>query len=251
MELEYSGIKYKNESLINFLNNHKSSIINTNHSRYIDVLNYIPQNKYGLDYGCGWGCFTEIMKEKTNSKILGIDLNQDDINICKYVWNDTNYMSCKIDEFESNTFDFVVSNQVIEHTHNPGNYLSEINRVLKDDGILIISLPNILTIRNIFSIMRRNFNTQLINLSKDIFNNYNKTHDHIQGWDPEHFTRLASSVGFVLKEFHPSEGIPLPFWFKKLKLPTYIYSRKRWKNLCYTMIFVFEKKSYIKIEKDN
>ncbi|MDD3465758.1 MAG: class I SAM-dependent methyltransferase [Campylobacterales bacterium] len=43
--------------------------------------------------------------------------------------------------FENNSFDCVLSNEVFEHVFNPVEFLSEINRVLKKEGLLLISVP--------------------------------------------------------------------------------------------------------------
>ena len=45
---------------------------------------------------------------------------------------------------DSNTIDVVITFQVIEHIKNDGDFLSEINRVLKPGGKLIMTTPNIL-----------------------------------------------------------------------------------------------------------
>ncbi len=42
----------------------------------------------------------------------------------------------------SNSFDFVITFQVIEHIQNDGLFLKEINRVLKSGGKLIVTTPN-------------------------------------------------------------------------------------------------------------
>ncbi|MFY9074517.1 methyltransferase type 11 [Malaciobacter mytili] len=43
--------------------------------------------------------------------------------------------------FENNSFDTVILTQVLEHIDNPFKALEEIKRVLKKDGILILSVP--------------------------------------------------------------------------------------------------------------
>src|SRR3989339_364045 len=43
--------------------------------------------------------------------------------------------------FENGGFDSVVTNQVLEHVFNPDEFLSEINRVLKKDGKLLLTVP--------------------------------------------------------------------------------------------------------------
>lgn len=44
--------------------------------------------------------------------------------------------------FDDNYFDIVFSKSVLEHIHNPEQYLSEIRRVLKPEGITIILVPD-------------------------------------------------------------------------------------------------------------
>ena len=43
--------------------------------------------------------------------------------------------------FQNESFDSVVSNQVFEHVPNPDQFLSEISRVLKKDGTLLMTAP--------------------------------------------------------------------------------------------------------------
>ena len=43
--------------------------------------------------------------------------------------------------FNDNSFDIVMSSQVLEHVNSPVELLREMGRVLKDDGSLIISIP--------------------------------------------------------------------------------------------------------------
>ncbi len=47
--------------------------------------------------------------------------------------------------FENNFFDVVFSGETIEHIIDTDLFLSQINRVLKDEGLLIMTVPNIRT----------------------------------------------------------------------------------------------------------
>jgi ubiquinone/menaquinone biosynthesis C-methylase UbiE len=137
-----------------------------------------------------------------------------------------------------------VSSQVIEHTHNPGMYLSEINRVLKSNGKLIINLPNIINPRFIVTTMNPKLNKNLKNISKEILTDYKKETHHIQAWDPIHFTMLCASVGFELEEYIPMEGMPLPLQFPIKSIDTKI---RFLKNMSYTMLFKLKKVKAISI----
>lgn len=51
--------------------------------------------------------------------------------------------------FESNSMDVIVMYEVLEHLNfNPLPVLLEINRVLKDDGIIYVDMPNQASLRN-------------------------------------------------------------------------------------------------------
>lgn len=47
----------------------------------------------------------------------------------------------KIFPFEYSSFDSLICNQVVEHVFNPGEFLKEINRVLKLEGMFLLTVP--------------------------------------------------------------------------------------------------------------
>lgn len=229
------------EEIKSFLNEYLKGIKSDKKSRYNKILEMIkPGDGNFLDYGCGWGHFA-IEAEARGYNVTGIDLSENEINICKLIYPESNRLRFEqksIQELPDNSFDIVLSSQVIEHVHNCGNYLNEINRVLKKGGRLIISTPNIVAPRFIFSLLSPKLEKNLIEISKRINGEYDKTHNHINGWDPVHFTQLVSTVGFTLQRFIPAEGVPFPM---RKPFKPYMYFNNRLKNLCYTMIFEFEK----------
>jgi SAM-dependent methyltransferase len=55
--------------------------------------------------------------------------------------------------YEDNSFDLIISNQVIEHLTEIDNYFTEISRILKKWGIFIVSSNNLSSWHNIFALM--------------------------------------------------------------------------------------------------
>ena len=51
------------------------------------------------------------------------------------------YYDGKVFPFQTGTFDSVLTSQVLEHVFNPYEFLAEINRVLKDGGSLLLTVP--------------------------------------------------------------------------------------------------------------
>jgi len=142
-----------------------------------------------------------------------------------------------------------VSNHVIEHVHNVGNYLSEISRILKKNGTLVISLLNVMNPRFFLGMLCADLESKLIEFSKSKLDNYDKAGDHINAWDPIHFCNLCASVGFLLERYMPVEGVPFPF--NKLFKPYVNIRIDRVKNLSYTMVFQFKKVKNIVINNND
>lgn len=244
LKLQRDGKWLSDDEIVEYVREYKRDAESSRTSRYYELIKFVPTSQYGLDYGCGWGAFSVMMTEKGN-RIVGQDLDPNETDIARYVWGESSklcFTSKDVTQFSDEEFDFVTSCQVIEHTHNPGMYLHNINRVLALGGELIISIPNIINPRFMLPLMNRNLEKNLLALSKKVNSDYYKPRDHIQGWDPTHFTRLLASVGFELTNYMPTEGVPLPR--KKIgpfKLPAHVFPSGRLKQFSYTMIFKAKK----------
>ena len=236
-----NGAEKKYNEVKSFIDTYSKEIKTNLKGRYNIILKLVPSNTYVLDYGCGWGIFSEMLADK-GCRVDAIDLDQYSIEIAKEFVKENNLLEFKqisINSVEDEKYDYVISSQVIEHTHNPGNYLMECNRVLKKDGYLVISLPNVITPNKIL--------TQLIDWNKKIpryFRNheYLKIHDHIQAWDSFSFMRLLNSMGFEFVSIDFIEGLPFPKtkYFRLFEIP-------RINNFSYTMVFKVQKKRFVKI----
>jgi len=102
-------------------------------------------SKSVLDAACGSGYGSAILSKSGATKVVGIDNSSEAIDYCEKNYKKENL------EFKKNncekitldtTFDVVVSFETIEHLKNQDNFLTEVKRVLKDDGIFIVSTPN-------------------------------------------------------------------------------------------------------------
>ncbi len=100
------------------------------------------RGKKVLDIGCGAGEFSAILKEKGSLPVC-LDINIRNMQKVKALGlpamvHDINQKL----PLESESFDFAISLEVIEHIPNAEFHLSEIYRILKKDGYLILSTPN-------------------------------------------------------------------------------------------------------------
>lgn len=97
-----------------------------------------------LDVGCGMGATSKVIKKyRPDLKIFAIDVGRASLKKAKEDSQGVNFKfgsAYKI-PFPKNSFDAVFTFDVIEHLSDPGLALSEIKRVLKDKGILVLSCP--------------------------------------------------------------------------------------------------------------
>ncbi|MBI1929030.1 class I SAM-dependent methyltransferase [Candidatus Poribacteria bacterium] len=103
-----------------------------------------------LDAGCGTGWFSQKAVE-CDADVTALDVGEHLLEEVrkKYQALGPHYavpLLVKGDicdmEFADNTFDYVISTEVIEHTPNPRKALQEMHRVLKHNGVLLLTVPN-------------------------------------------------------------------------------------------------------------
>lgn len=99
--------------------------------------------------------------------------------------------------FGDATFDHVFCIEVLEHVPNPYGALTEMHRVLRPGGVLVLSVPNPYHVKELLWNLLRIPDRQ----------------GHIYGWTRQTMTRLGEMNGFRLEGFagtylHP----PIPIW---------------------------------------
>lgn len=95
-----------------------------------------------LDVGCGWGDFLQILN-KNHLEYLGIDLSQEAVAICRE--KGLNCLKADLINLSKDSrqkYSVITFFQVIEHLKNPLKYLKAAKKLLKKNGILLITTPN-------------------------------------------------------------------------------------------------------------
>ena len=109
-------------------------------------LKLIPRQKFDrvFDAGCGDGFLSQIIQDITKAKVYGIDISSLNCKLAreKGVIAKRADLNKKI-PFKDSFFDLVFAGEIIEHLHNPDNFLKEIKRTLKSDGIFVLTTPNL------------------------------------------------------------------------------------------------------------
>lgn len=106
-----------------------------------------------LDVGCGEGRHTIGAYLNADVEAIGVDLSEKDLQTAKERFADfeeknnsrKSLLFQKADAlalpFADNSFDKVICSEVLEHIPDYQGVLAEINRVLKPDGLLAVSVP--------------------------------------------------------------------------------------------------------------
>ena len=93
-----------------------------------------------LDVGCGMKPYESLFVERFTS-YLGLDYPTTMEGSYGQGTRADVFASCTDLPFSENSFDTVITTQVLEHVSEPQTMLREIARVLKTDGIIILSAP--------------------------------------------------------------------------------------------------------------
>lgn len=124
-----------------------NDIINLIHLSRYDFAASFTSGQRVLDIACGIGYGSYQIASLGNAILtVGADISPDAIQHAQRNFQHSSLRYRLIDgqelPFEANSFDVVVSFETIEHVANHNLFLSEIKRVMRCGGLLVISTPN-------------------------------------------------------------------------------------------------------------
>lgn len=161
------------------------------------------RDKRILVLGCGTG--SDVWYLTQDNEVLGLDYANSGLEVAKrhgieVSVGDLN--ECPLLPFEDCKFDIVVCKDILEHILDPLTVLVEARRVLRDDGYVVISVPNHF---GFFLRMRILLGRGLIYRSL--------LHDHSQEYDEWNYMhiRFFTYAGFC--RFLTAAGVKAEKWF--------------------------------------
>lgn len=117
-------------------------------SRYILEELAKQKPKSILDAGCGRGFYVKTVSFfDFPQKITGIDIQDIYVKKAQKITRDDSRISVQKASiyalpFKDNSFDFIINSEVLEHLDNDVKAINELHRVLKKDGVIVITVPN-------------------------------------------------------------------------------------------------------------
>lgn len=140
-----------------------------------------------LDAGCGCGHFLKWLERYfPYAAIYGIDLDEQKLTIASQRLKITKLINQDVHNlpFKDETFEIVSALQILEHLEEPEIFLREVNRILKNNGLLIIATPNPSGIA--------------VKLLKEKWHGYNT--EHISLKPPDEWKIILKNLGFNILE---------------------------------------------------
>lgn len=138
-----------------------------------------------LDAGCGEGITLEkLVKLFPEAHVVGVDTEPENLEICTSHGLPVQKGSLYALPFADASFDTVLFSEVIEHLDNPEKALTEIFRVLRPGGRVIIIFPNDRT----FLLARL-----AMGMVREAF--YDP--GHVRQWTPRQIRKTLKAIGFT------------------------------------------------------
>ena len=122
-----------------------------NNARFKKVYAYLKQQKKRgklLDIGCGTGDFAALLKT-LGYKAYGLELEKNAVKLANKKGVITKQGSFVTGlPYKDKEFDVLFAGEVIEHTIDDDLFLKECYRILKPNGLLILTTPNLVSLGN-------------------------------------------------------------------------------------------------------
>lgn len=194
--LETSYKQHMDDRLVKFIEKWGFDVRYYTHTRS-DLVNFINRGTYDefnvLEVGCGCGCTIGYLEGKyPNAKIEGIELDEAAAKLGSRVFKiyQDNFETPKR-EYKDGYYDYVIFGDVLERLYNPAESLKKAYRLLKPDGYVITSIPNV---------MHASVLGQLLNGRFDYEDSGILDRTHIRFFTLETIIELFMRTGYEVKD---------------------------------------------------
>ena len=165
-----------------------------------EVVALIPtMAKQVLDIGCGAGRLGQLLKQRQNADVTGVELHPLAANMARETLDDVLERNVEDPsfEFEEGRFDCIVCADVLEHLREPADVLAKIRRWLTPDGSLVISLPNVRHHSVVSGLLEGNWTYEAAGLLDN---------DHVRFFSRREIEKLLFRKGFEIASLIPKPG---------------------------------------------
>ena len=187
----------------NYLLNHKTRI-----SIDLDLVKSNAQkNDKILEFGAIPLLLTLAIKESGYS-VTGVDISPERY-ASKIQELNLNVQKCDIEKeklnFKDNSFEFVLFNEIFEHLRiNPIFTMKEVFRVMKPNGTMMLSTPNLRSVNGLYFFI---FKNQSFTVCQGIYNEYLKLEKighmgHVREYTTTEMVNFLTKIGFEIETIY-------------------------------------------------
>ena len=163
-----------------------------------------------LDVGCGSGRHVRHASGRNGVTVIGVDINYPELKTLHYelrtdragtnsAWGIGVADAASL-PFKDESFDLVICSEVLEHIENHQNVVSELNRVLKKNRDLVVSVPRFFPESVCWGLSQRYYRTE---------------GGHIRIYKNREISLLLSGYGFRIWRKCHAHSLHSPYWWLK------------------------------------
>jgi 2-polyprenyl-3-methyl-5-hydroxy-6-metoxy-1,4-benzoquinol methylase len=157
-----------------------------------------------LDLGCGNGALTSMLAEP-GWNVTGVDSSPSGIQIAQaaHAWPHVRFVLADaagpLEGLAPESFDAVLSIEVIEHVHEPRRLVRNAQRLLRPGGLAVFTTPYHGYLKNLVLAAGGRFESHFPALADG---------GHIRFWSRKTLSRLLAEAGFVGFRFYGAGRLP-------------------------------------------
>lgn len=160
------------------------------------------KNKRVLEIGCATGYISERLKAQ-GCYVVGVEIDKNAAKIAKEICDKVIEGDIETIELPPDKFDVITCIDVLEHLKNPKAVLEKVTYNLKENGIIIISVPNIANWKIRLNLLLGNFNYTETGILDET---------HLRFFTYKTIKELIDSSGLkvIYEDISPSFPFPFP-----------------------------------------
>ena len=195
-----------------------------------------------LEFGCYTGDLAKYLKEQKNCRVCAVELDEEAFAVAQNHLEDG--MNADIENYEwveyfaDKKFDVLICADILEHLRNPGDAIKNALGLLKEDGYILFSIPNIAHNDLVTKLFLNRFDYTETGL-------LDSTHIHF--WGVNNLSDFFAQNGYFLTELDAhmvSTGATEQMWKELKESEETIKLREYIENRAYGEVYQFVGKAY-------
>lgn len=161
------------------------------------LFKHIPEGARVLDFGCSSGNLGAELKKAKQCVVIGVDIDKADVKLASKKLDESYVKNIETDDFTVlGKFDRIIFADVLEHLIDPVAVLKKVKKLLKPQGCILFSIPNMAHMGTRLMLLEGKFGYGETGL-------LDKTHLHF--YDEAEVRRIFIEAGLLINEIDWTE----------------------------------------------